>query len=73
MKIAIIGKIHSDGLEILKKKKYEVIEILNSDTPSLKKNLADVDGIIIRTAKLTSEILAECKPETLIFELSCIK
>ncbi len=61
MKIAVIGTIHNDGLEILKKNDLEVFEITNLDIKSLKKNISDVDAIVVRTANLTSEILSVCK------------
>tara|TARA_Y100000590_G_scaffold198226_1_gene225124 strand:- start:5653 stop:6606 length:954 start_codon:yes stop_codon:yes gene_type:complete len=60
MKIAIMGKIHDDGLDILKNNNCEIIQISNFDEEYLKKNLIDVNGIVIRTAILKSNILAEC-------------
>ena len=68
MKIALMGSIHPDGLEIFKKKRVDTIDLINFDFPSLQKNLAEVDGIVIRTSKLTSDILSECK-NLKIFEL----
>ena len=61
-KVAIYGKIHSEGINILKKNKYEVIEISNDKIQKsiLKENLKDVDAIAIRTATLDQEILKEC-------------
>ena len=62
MKIAIIGEMHSDGWIILEKSNFEAFEITNFTTTNLKKELIDVDGIILRTAaNLTSEVLINCK------------
>ena len=62
MKIAIIGEMHLDGWELLKKYNFEVFEITNFDTNNLIKKLEDVDGIILRTAaNLTSDVLKKCR------------
>ena len=61
MKIAIMGKIHPDGLTIFEKNNIENFEIENFEEDSLIKNLSDVDGIVIRTANLTSKILSKCR------------
>ncbi len=61
MKIAIMGKIHSDGPEILKKNNIENFEINDFEENYLINKLCDVDGIVIRTANLTSKILSKCE------------
>ena len=61
MKIAMMGSIHTVGWEKLKENNCEVFEITNFENSSLKKELADVDGIALRTAKLSSDILSSCK------------
>ncbi len=61
MKIAIMGKIHPDGLKIFNENKIESFEIDNFDENYLINILADVDGIVIRTAKLNSKVLSKCK------------
>lgn len=61
MKIAIMGKIHSDGPEILKKNNIENFEINDFEENYLINKLCDVDGIVIRTANLTSNILSKCE------------
>ena len=62
MKIAIIGEIHLEGWEKLKKSNFNAFEIVNTEENNLKKELEDVDGIIIRAApNLTSDILKDCK------------
>ena len=60
MKIALIGKIHEDGLKILEKEKANILEINNLDENSLIEKLKDIDGIVLRTAKLNSKVLSEC-------------
>ena len=60
MKIAVIGKIHEDGLQILEKEKVNILEINNLDENSLIEKLKDIDGIVLRTAKLNSKVLSEC-------------
>ena len=60
MKIALIGKIHEDGLKILEKEKANILEINNLDENSLIEKLKDVDGIVLRTTKLNSKVLSEC-------------
>ena len=59
-KIAMIGSIHDDGWSILKKKGCDVFEITDFSSDSLIDKLHDVDGIALRTAKLTSNILEKC-------------
>ena len=60
MKIAVMGPIHEDGWGLLKKHDFDVFEITNFEDNSLKKELADVDGIALRTAKLNSDVLSHC-------------
>ena len=61
MKIAIMGNIHDDGLEFLKKNNCEILQITNFNEEYLKNKLSNVDGIIIRTATLSANTLSECK------------
>ena len=62
MKIAIIGEIHPEGWKKLEKFNFNAFEIVNTEENNLKKELEDVDGIIIRAApNLTSDILKDCK------------
>ena len=61
MKIAVMGSVHPDGWEVLKKANFEPFEITNFDENNLTKELRDVDGILLRTSKLTSNILSKCK------------
>ena len=61
MKIAIIGSIHQSGLNILKENNFDIVEIVNLEINSLKKELEEVDGIVLRTAELKENVLSKCK------------
>lgn len=61
MKAAILGLVHNDGLDFLKNKNFDILNIDNFEVSNLKKELSDVDAILLRTSKLTREILSECK------------
>ena len=61
MKIAIIGSIHQSGLNILKENNFDILEIVNLEINSLKKELEEVDGIVLRTAELKENVLSKCK------------
>ena len=60
-KIAIMGTIHNDGLIFLKNQGYNILEIVDFSEEKLKSNLKDVDGIVLRTAKLSKDVLQNCK------------
>ena len=61
MKIAILGNVHNDGWDVLKESKFEYFEVTNFDENNLKTQLADVDGILLRTSNLNTNILSNCK------------
>tara|TARA_B100000749_G_scaffold172022_1_gene132587 strand:- start:1089 stop:2051 length:963 start_codon:yes stop_codon:yes gene_type:complete len=61
-KIAIVDKIHSDGIKLLEKNnkfQYEVIEDLSKK--NLISKLPAFDGITLRRGKIDAEILEKCK------------
>ncbi len=60
MRIGILGDVHEEGIKILKEKKFELLNITNFDKSNLKNELANVDGIILRTSNLDSDILSHC-------------
>ena len=60
-KIAMMGDIHPDGWEVLKKKGFEVFEITNFNENNVINELKDVDAIGLRTSKVSSKILQNCK------------
>jgi len=62
LKIAIVDKIHSDGIKLLEdnsKFQYEIIEDLSKKNLILK--LPSFDGITLRRGKIDAEILEKCK------------
>tara|TARA_B100000029_G_scaffold500730_1_gene572907 strand:- start:277 stop:1245 length:969 start_codon:yes stop_codon:yes gene_type:complete len=61
MKIAVIGEIHQDGWEVFRKIDADTFELFNFDEDKLKEQLSDVDGILLRTAKLSNDLLSHCK------------
>src|SRR6056300_874791 len=60
MKIAIVGAIHELGLEFLESRGHTIIDISDTSIPSLKKELADVSGIVLRTAQMPNEVIDAC-------------
>ena len=61
-KIAIVDKMHEDGINLLKnnpKFKCELIEDLSKE--NLLSKLPSFDGITLRRGRLDSEILEKCK------------
>ncbi len=60
MKVAVLGKVDQKGLSFLKENEFKVIEIESFEIQNLKKQLKDVDGILLRTTKLDKEILEHC-------------
>ena len=60
-KIAVIEKIHNDGLELLKRNKgyeYELITDVSED--NLIKKLPEFDACTLRVSKLNENILKHC-------------
>ena len=60
MKIAILGDIHQDGLEFLKSKNLQILQINSFEENKLIPLISDVEGIVIRTADLRENILSKC-------------
>src|SRR6056300_56636 len=60
MKIAIVGAIHELGWEFLQSRGHTIIDISDTSIPSLKKELADVSGIVLRTARMPNEVIDAC-------------
>ncbi len=61
-KIAIVDKMHEDGISLLKnnpKFKCEVIEDLTKE--NLISKLPNFDGMTLRRGKIDAEILEKCK------------
>ena len=61
-KVAIVDKIHSDGIKLLEanpKFQYEIIEDLSKK--NLISKLPNFDGITLRRGKIDAEIIEKCK------------
>jgi D-3-phosphoglycerate dehydrogenase len=61
-KIAIVDKIHSDGIKLLEanpKFQYEIIEDLSKK--NLISKLSSFDGMTLRRGKIDAEVLEKCK------------
>jgi len=61
IKVATMGKIHDDGINILRESNFEIVNISDFSRENLINYLRDVDAIAIRTATLSKNILEECK------------
>ena len=59
-KVALIGKIHPEGISILSNNKCEVIDLTDAPAKELKEILKNVEAIAIRTAILDEELLKNC-------------
>lgn len=60
MKVALIGKFHQVGIDILDKNQIQCEQIDDTSPENLIQNLIDVDAIGVRTAKLSRDILENC-------------
>ena len=60
MKVAVLGKVDPKGLSFLIENEFKVIEIESFEIQNLKKQLKDVDGILLRTTRLDKQILQHC-------------
>ena len=60
-KIGIIGLIHEDGLILLKKMGFDVFKINDFEEDNLINELKEIDGVILRTAKLSNNVLEKSK------------
>ena len=60
-KVALIGKIHPIGLDILKKYEFEIIDLTGFTREELKKNLSNIDAIALRTEILDEDIMKSCQ------------
>ena len=61
MKIAVLGEIHQDGWKVFENNKLESFELFNIEESNLKKELREVDAILLRTAKLSNDVISYCK------------
>ena len=61
MKIAVLGEIHQDGWKVFENNKLESFELFNFEESNLKKELREVNAILLRTAKLSNDVISYCK------------
>lgn len=58
-KIVVTEPIHPDGMVILKARDdFDVVELERCDAEALKTALADAEGVLVRSARITPEVLA---------------
>jgi len=60
MKIGLIGSIHELGWEVLRSQGHSIVEVTDVSANNLKKELADVSGIVLRTAQMPNEVIDAC-------------
>ena len=58
--VALIGEIHSDGIDVLKNNQCKVIDLNNTSEEKFKEILKNIDAIVVRTANLNAELLKKC-------------
>ena len=61
MKVGIVQEIHPKGYDVLKRNNLDYFVINNTEESHLIEKLADVDGIIVRTADINKKILSKAK------------
>ena len=61
MKVGVVGEIHNSGYEIFEKNNIEYFVTNSKDEDQLKDELSDVDGIVVRTVKLSKNVLSHAK------------
>jgi D-3-phosphoglycerate dehydrogenase len=59
MKVLVAGKIHPDGLAVLKRPDIEIAYVEEVSSPSYRPFLSDADAILIRTQPLPADYIAE--------------
>jgi D-3-phosphoglycerate dehydrogenase len=60
MKIGLVGSIHELGWEVLRSQGHSIVEVTDVSANNLKKELADVSGIVLRTAQMPNEVIDAC-------------
>jgi D-3-phosphoglycerate dehydrogenase len=60
MKIGIVGSIHELGWEVLQSQGHTIIDVKDTSAESLKNKLAEVSGIVLRTAQMPNEVIDAC-------------
>ncbi len=60
MKIGLVGSIHELGWEVLRSQGHSIVEVTDVSANNLKRELADVSGIVLRTAQMPNEVIDTC-------------
>ncbi len=61
-KVLVTEKIADEGLDILRSRGYEVVELLDADEAAIGEALTDADALIVRSAtRVTPELLDQAK------------
>ena len=60
MKIGIVGSIHELGWDVLQSQGHTIIDIKDTSIDSLKNALAEVSGVVLRTAQMPNEVIDAC-------------
>ena len=61
MKIAVLGEIHQDGWKVFEENNFESFELLDFEEDNLKRELKEVDAILLRTARLNNDVISSCE------------
>ncbi|MCX7795556.1 MAG: hydroxyacid dehydrogenase [bacterium] len=59
MRVLIVQPIHESGVNLLKSAGFEVVYASNPDPKIVAKEIKGIDGVIVRTAPFTSEIIEQ--------------
>ncbi len=60
MKIGIVGSIHELGWKVLQSEGHTIINVKDTSIDSLKSELAEVSGIVLRTAQMPNKVIEAC-------------
>ena len=61
MKVGVVGEIHPSGYEIFENNNIEYFVTNTKEEDQLTNELSDVDGIVVRTVKLSKKVLSNAK------------
>lgn len=59
MKVLIVQPIHEDGINLLKSAGFEVVYATNPNPETVAREIKGIDGVIVRTAPFTKEIIKQ--------------
>ena len=61
MKVGVVGEIHTCGYEIFENNNIEYFVTNSKEEDQLTNELSDVDGIVVRTVRLSKKVLSNAK------------